>query len=486
MAKSAAKINDILKRAHVAMQHEHFGSALVLYRRAYALDKNNHQILFRLGHVLVTAGFGEEAVEVLKRAVKKKPGHVDSLLLLSSAQLLVGDLEGMHASLSKALTWDPGHGYTVLAKVEAFLDSGEIEHAKEVLDSIADIPDPHEFVWMARARYARDTKAFGESIDIYEQLIANPESSESCKRSATYEYGIVLDKMGEYDKAFEQFKHANAGYIGGKTAHLESLQSTWTPEVLKDLPRSTLLDERPVMIAGMPRSGTTLIERVINAHPAGSSVGECPMLLQMRARTMVGNLDQEKVDEYAKEYLALLDTRVGTDSTRVVDKHMGSEKDLGLVSCVLPKVRVIQALRDPRDCCLSSYFQNFGTNVPYSRDLAMLGKQYVVYREMMDYWKEHLDIPVFVNVYEEFVTDQERHTRSIMSFLGLEFDEACLRFYENKEHVNTRSSMQVQRPIYQSSKQRWKNYEKHLGPLLETLGKYADGVHAQQTICGES
>jgi len=351
-----------------------------------------------------------------------------------------------------------------------------------VLESIEALAAPHEFVWMARARYARDTKAYGEAVDIYERLIGDTELSESCKRSATYEYGTVLDKMGEYDRAFELFSRANAGHIEGKTAHLESLQKTWTPEVLAGLPRSTVQDERAVMIAGMPRSGTTLIERVINAHAMGASVGECPLLLQMRARTMVGNLDQEKIDSYAREYLDLLDARVGSEPARVVDKHMGSEKDLGLVSCVLPGVRVIQALRDPRDCCLSSYFQNFGTNVPYSRDLGMLGRQYVVYREMMEYWKEHLDIPVFVNVYEEFVSDSERHTRSLLSFLGLEFDEACLRFYENKEHVNTRSSMQVQKPIYQSSKQRWRNYEKHLGPLLDALGVYADGVNAEQGI----
>ncbi|MDF1870345.1 MAG: sulfotransferase [Phycisphaerales bacterium] len=478
MSKSAAKINVMMKKAHVAMQHEQYGAALILYRRAYALDKNDHGIMFRLGHVLVTAGFGEEAVEVLKRAVKKKPGDVDSLILLSTAQLLTGDVEGMHASLNKARSWDRGHGLVTLTQVEAYLDSGKTDEAKAVLDALADIAEPHEFVWMARARFARDTKAYGDAIDIYQKLIDAPGTSDSCRRSAMYEFGYVLDLTGEYDRAWEKFSLANAGHIPGKVDDVKSIQSVWTPEVIAGLPRSTIHDERPVMIAGTPRSGTTLMERVINAHPLGSSVGECPLMLQMYARTMVGNLDQEKVDSYAKEYLDLLDKRIGEGPTRIIDKHMGAEKDLGLISCVLPGVRVIQALRDPRDCCLSAYFQNFGNNVSYSRDLTTMGRQYVVYREMMEYWKEHLSIPVYVSVYEEFVADPETSTRSLLEFLGIEFDDSTLKFYESKDHVNTRSSMQVRKPVYKTSTQRWKNYEKHLGPLLKVLGPYADGVMA--------
>ncbi len=107
-----------------------------------------------------------------------------------------------------------------------------------------------------------------------------------------------------------------------------------------------------------------------------------------------------------------------------------------------------------------------------------MGRQYVVYREMMEYWKEHLSIPVYVSVYEEFVADPETSTRSLLEFLGIEFDDSTLKFYESKDHVNTRSSMQVRKPVYKTSTQRWKNYEKHLGPLLKVLGPYADGVMA--------
>ncbi len=478
MAKSAAKLQSTLNQAQMAMKQEHFGSALLLYRKAHAMDKNNHAILFRLGHVLVTVGYSDEAVDVLKQAAKRKANDLNTLVLLSHAQLMQGDIDGMHATLDKALARDPYHELVIQSKAVGYLDSGMIEEAKEVLDRVADLEDAGELIQMTRGRYAKDTKDYTTAMEIFTKLSEDTSVSDGSRRNAMYELGAVLDKLGEYDKAFACFERGNAWHGLGRTAHTESLQKTWSPEVLAQIPDSSISDERPVIIAGMPRSGTTLMEQVLNAHPLGGTVGECPLLLQMRTRTLASNLDQEKIDSYANEYLELLDRRCGSDVRRVVDKHMGSEKDLGFVSKVLPGLHVIHALRDPRDCCLSAYTQNFGANVLYSRDLKMLGEQYVVHREMMDYWMEHLDIPVYTSVYEEFVSNQEQSTRSLLEFLGIEFDESCMKFYEKKEHVHTVSSMQVRQPIYQSSKQRWKNYEKHLGPLLEGLGPYADGVHA--------
>ena len=482
MAKSSAKLESLMRQAYAATRQEHYGSALLMYRKALSLDKNDANIMFRLGHVLVMSGFYDEAIEVLKKAAKRRSHHLETLALLSQAQLSVGDLDGMHATLTKALSRDPSHGPSLIAKINAYLDSGLFDEARELLKTVEDVCDPHVLVVIARARFARETKDYATAVDLLEGVIADAEVGADYKRTSRFELGNAFDKMGEFDRAFECFVAANGAHNTGKTVHSESVQSAWSSEVLARIPNSTIYDERPVLIAGMPRSGTTLTERVISSHPRGASVGECPLLLQMVNRTMASNLDQDRIDSYAKEYLSLLDDRVGVDALRVVDKHMGTEKDLGLVSKVLPGVKVIHALRDPRDCCLSAYFQNFGSNVLFSRDLGLLGSQYVHHREMMDYWTQRLEIPVFTSVYEEFVSEQERHTRDLLDFIGIEFDEACLRFHESGGHVHTASSMQVRQPVYQSSKQRWKNYERHLGPLLDALGPYADGVMASSGV----
>ncbi len=482
MSKSVSKLERVIQQANASLEQENFGSAIVLYKKALSMDKNNPRLMQRLGQVMIAAGMNVEAVEILKKAVKRRPNHPNTLVLLSQGHLALGNMDAMHAALERALSQDPAHGASVLAKVNAYVDSGLTESAVEFIERLTDLAEPDALVLIAKAKVARQTKAFDEAIGHLQMILDQANALERHKRSARFELGAVYDAMGEYDRAFEYFKRANGGHIHGKVAHRDSIQSAWSPEVLNGIRRSTVSDERAVIVAGMPRSGTTLTERIVNAHPMGASVGECPVLLNQMSRTLAGNLDQSLIDQYAREYASHLDEQVGGGARRVIDKHMGTEKTLGFISRVLPEARVIHALRDPRDCCLSAYFQNFGVNVSYARDLKQLGEQYVAHREMMEYWFEHLELPVYVNVYEEFVSDAERYTRELLGFLGLEFDEACLKFYEARDHVRTASATQVREPVYQNRRQRWKNYEKHIGELLDALGPYADGVLAEQTV----
>lgn len=482
MSSGASKHQRILDQAKAALERENFGSAIVLYRKALAMDKSNPKIMLRLAQVLLAAGFIDESIDLLKKAAKKRPNHANTRVVMAQAYLTIGDMDSMRTSLQRALQQEPEHGAAILAMVKAEIDSGMTERACEFIETIPESDNPEALVLLARAKVFRELKEHDSAIGMLERVLGHDEYLDRFKRSARFEMGSVLDAMGDYDQAFSYFEQANAGHQLGHIAHPPSIQSTWSMEVLDAIPPSSIDDQRPVIVAGVPRSGTTLTEQIIGAHPLGATVGECPMLLQMVSRTLASNLDQSRIDEYANEYLGYLTDRAGSNAARVVDKHMGTEKSLGLISKVLPGVRVIHALRDPRDCCLSSYFQNFGTNVQYSRDLGQLGEQYVAHREMMDYWKEVLDVPMFTNVYEEFVSDSEKHTRNMIGFLGLEFDEACLRFHESKAHVHTASATQVRKPVYQSRRQRWKNYESHLGPLLEALGPYADGVNAQQSL----
>lgn len=474
MSKKAAQASMFLRKGVQAMQSEQYGIARAQFEKALKLDKDNPDILGRLAQLSIIIWKSEDAVEYARRALKRKANSPDMLLLLSQAYMQLGDTQGMHDALDRGITQDPSHDPCVHAKVMAYINSGEPELAAAVLERAEVHGETPTLLHMARGKVARSSKDFANAIEHFEQILAQEHAIDRLKRSARYELGHCYDAIGEYDKAFEYFRMANGGHMPGKALHAPSHIEQWSKDVLDAIPESGNDSMRPVFILGMPRSGTTLTEQVIAAHPEVATVGESPLMGHFYTRKGAGSIKGEDILAYTNEYLEMLDTRVGTEPTRVVDKHMGMERTLGLISKMFPNARVIHCLRDPIDSCLSSYFQNFGTNVIYSRDLKMLGDQYVAHRQVMDYWYETLKIEILKNTYEELVADFEPRARQLVEHVGLDFHEDCLNFHESKKHVSTASSVQVRSPIYQSSTQRWRNYEKHIGPLIEALGEYAD------------
>lgn len=482
MSQKHAKCEALIKRADQHFRAGDVVGACPIYRKALALDKNNAHAKLQLGKALMMSGEFGESIEVLRSAARKNPNHAPTHTALGEAYLASGDADRCHESITHALSRDPGHAPAIIVGVSAYLDSGRVEDAARIMDTVEERSDEHVLIRIARARVLRAQKSYSGSVDVLGALVEVDGIADQHRRIVLHELGDSYDKLGEYDRAFEMYTRANHGLPLGDPLDPDAVMRAWSSEALAGVPISGDRDERPVFVAGLPRSGTTLLERVIHAHPLGHGVGESPLIPIMARQHPVGTLDREKVGRLGEEYLAEVLAQVPEGTARIVDKHMEAEKTIGLISRVLPGARVIHALRDPRDCCLSAYFHNFGVYVPYSRSLESIGKRYIGFRRLMDYWFESLDLKQFVCVYEEFVADPEPFTRSLTDFLGLEFDEACLKFHESREHVRTYSAAQVREPINTSRTARWKNYERHIGPLLEALGPYADGVCATSTV----
>ena len=473
MARNTQKAQSYFDKGTAAMNAENYTAARVLLTKSLSFDKDNPDILRRLAQVYLTTGHPAEARELLLRGLKRRPNHPDSLLSLSQAQRELGEIDQMHRTLDKALAWDPTNGPCLHAKVMGYIHSGRTELAQETLDHLDERDDEHPLILMVRARLARTVKDYPKAIAYLTRLVGREDTPELHKRSVRFELGHCYDAMGEYDRAFESFTIANGGHLLGKVLSAEPVIEMWSREMLDSIPDAQTGSQRPVFIAGMPRSGTTLTEQVLVGHPLVEGIGECPLVSHMLGRKSPASLTADDTQSYAQEYLAHLDTRVAPGASRVIDKHMGAERTLGLISKMFPGASVIHCLRDPIDSCLSSYFQNFGSNVSYSRDLTQLGQQYIAHRKLMDHWHEVLNLRILTSSYERLVADFEPGARRLIDHIGLDFHEDCLRFHESTGHVSTASSVQVRRPIYQSSRQRWRHYEKHIGALIEALGPYA-------------
>ncbi len=170
------------------------------------------------------------------------------------------------------------------------------------------------------------------------------------------------------------------------------------------------------------------------------------------------------------DYAERLDA-LDPSAARVADKMPGNFLYAGLIRLILPRARIIHCVRDPLDTCLSCYETRFSKGNPYTYDLRELGLHYRGYERLMEHWRAVLSDDRFIEVrYEDVVADLEGQTRRLLTFCGLDWDEACLRFHQTRREVWTASASQVRRPLYGSSVRRAHAYTAHLGPLIQALG----------------
>ncbi|MCK5092697.1 MAG: sulfotransferase, partial [Gammaproteobacteria bacterium] len=236
--------------------------------------------------------------------------------------------------------------------------------------------------------------------------------------------------------------------------------------------------EAPVFIVGMPRSGTSLVEQIIASHPQAYGAGELTYI-----GAVINNLAPDS-DDYpecmkhvspsilegiADGYIRHISTLAGNEKI-VVDKMPLNYHHLGFIRILFPKAKIIHCKRNPMDTCLSCYMMDFAARQPFSNNLDDLGEYYKLYLKQMQYWKDVVKIPILDIQYEELVDNQEEISHKIISYCGLDWDDACLSFHKNKRVTLTASNQQVNKPIYKKSVERWRNYEEDLTPLIKTLG----------------
>jgi len=229
--------------------------------------------------------------------------------------------------------------------------------------------------------------------------------------------------------------------------------------------------EVPILILGMLRFGTTLIEQILSSHPDVAAGGELAFWGERAAgfRIESGNIDRAWVEAAAREYRVLL-TDISPTARRVTDKRPQNFHYVALIHAVFPRARIIHCRRHPVDTCLSIYFQSFARRMDFAYDRADLLSFYRQYSRLMAHWRDVLPADRLFEVqYEELVADRELWTRRMIGFCGLDWDEACLHSERNQRPLRTASVWQARQPVYGTSVARWRHYEPWLGPLGSLL-----------------
>jgi hypothetical protein len=242
----------------------------------------------------------------------------------------------------------------------------------------------------------------------------------------------------------------------------------------------------PILVLGMPRSGTTLIEQIISSHPDVGGAGEVQDLenatkilvhrhkLANPMPELARELSPAQLTELGETYVERLRRRA-PQSKRITDKLLGNYNRIGLIHLVLPNAVIVHCRRNPVDNCVSIYTNHFAERLEHANDLGRLGRYYRRYHALMAHWRAVLPGRFLDVAYEDTVRDVEAAARRVLEWCGLTWDPRCLDFQKNARRVATLSITQVRQPVYTSSVDRWRNYEKHLGPLLQELGELAPG-----------
>ena len=463
-----------------------FDEALAMFNKVLELKPDMAEAWFNIGLLYKTNLDGKNAVDNFTKATEIKPDYSKAYFKMGVCYYqLLNDSEQAIQYFDKTIEIDPAYVSAYLHKASVLQGLGQFDEAGNIIRQAIDIDvsavDGYLGIVIGQSYNEKDLSQLQGLLD---------DDDLDIKKSISiyFSLGRIFDDQNQYEKAFQYFKRGNELNRSTQQFDLQAFEQlitrvieTFDGAFIQKNAEFGSTSELPVFIVGMPRSGTTLVEQIIAAHPDVYGAGELPYMRQRISELSnryqhfgqypegMRQLTGPDLTQLSEDYLNEI-KQLDNKATRITDKFLQNFIHLGLIAMLYPKARIIHCQREPLDTCLSIYFQHFEDAHTYAYDLTDIGYFYRQYRRLMGYWQERLPQQILTIQYEDLVEDLEHKSRELIEHIGLPWDERCLRFYEDERIVKTASQWQVRQPLYKTSIGRWKNYDAYLGPLKEVLG----------------
>ena len=487
------------------------------FKKLLIEDENNIDALRFMGILAFKSGNHDIAEAMFTKALRLDPTY--SLVWANLAQVysVTGQLDKAKKSFKNILNMEPRNGLiwaeygTVLTKLANYEESknaylkalnfksdsprvhlslghvyktmGEIENSIDSYkNSIIQNKLSGEAYWsLANLK----TYSFSENeIKVMEETLKE-DMSDIERSQIHFALGKAYEVKKDFDNSFNNYFKGNEVKKGlikyssdDTTDNTKRILDFFNLETIRDLSKSSTVDQDPIFILGMPRSGSTLVDQIISSHSKVDGTQELPNIIKIASELNSNNqntypeilkeLDESKLSEMGNNYLSET-TWARKNAPFFIDKMPNNFIHIGLIKTILPNAKIIDTRRDPMDTCFSCYKQFFARGQLFTYSLEDLGNYYTDYIKAMNHWHNVYGKDIFTVHYDNVINKTEETIRELIDYCNLSFEKECLEFYKSSRPVKTPSAEQVRQPIYKSGLNYWKNYEKHLVPLKKII-----------------
>ena len=501
----AEHVAQLLRQASALRQAGRVAEAITAYERLLQLQPALPDSWYNLGWLRRRAGQHQAALDAYAQALQHgvsgpEEVHLNRAVILSDHLARADDAA---AELQRALQLNPRYVPAWLNLGNLHEDRGRRDDAAGAYRQVLALEPSHALALARLAGVSTLRDAADPLIAQLRQALSRPGLDAAERADLGFGLGKALDDVGAWDAAFAAYSAANqasrgaAGAAGVRydaAAHaalVDALIAAFPAAVPQPAP--VAMDgaggDRPaapsLFICGMFRSGSTLVEQILAAHPqvcAGGELDLLPALIRQhlpqpgRPGFDAARNDAPRLAALYRDVLAALHPQAVAQQKLITDKRPDNFLWIGLIKTLFPAARIVHTRRDARDNGLSIFFLHLGHAMPYALDLADIAHWHRQYSRLMAHWKRLYGGDILDVDYDALVATPRPVIAPLLAFAGLPWDEACMAFHTTPGVVKTASVWQVRQPLYQRSSGRWRHYQRHIGPLLQGLAQTDDGA----------